>query len=151
MKDHLKDAINVGSKISTLANYLDDTNTSQRLCSVLLNEFNYLLWSRAITIVLGRRFKLGFINSSTISPEVNDPKYEAWLSKDQLVMSWILNSIERNLAKIFSFSESSLDLWDAIRDIYGNQNNSVRIFQIHREVANLQQEGKPFCSANRKL
>jgi hypothetical protein len=151
MKDHLKDAINVGSKISTLANYLDDTNTSQRLCSVLLNEFNYLLWSRAITIVLGRRFKLGFINGSTISPEVNDPKYKAWLSKDQLVMSWILNSIERNLAKIFSFSESSLDLWDAIRDIYGNQNNSVRIFQIHREVANLHQEGKPFCSANRKL
>ena len=151
MKDHLKYAINVGSKISTLANYLDDTNTSQRLCSVLLNEFNYLLWSRAITIVLGGRFKLGFINGSTISPEVNDPKYEAWLSKDQLVMSWILNSIERNLAKIFSFSESSLDLWDAIRDIYGNQNNSVRIFQIHREVTNLQQEGKPFCSANRKL
>jgi hypothetical protein len=104
MKDHLKDAINVSSKISTLANYLDDTNTSQRLCSLLLNEFNYLLWSRAIAIVLGGRFKLGFINSFTISPEVNDPKYEAWMSKDQLVMSWILNSIERNLAKIFSFS-----------------------------------------------
>jgi hypothetical protein len=94
---------------------------------------------------------LGFINGSTFSPEVNDPKYEAWLSKDQLIMSWILNSIERNLAKIFSLSESSLDLWDAIHDIYGNQNNSVRIFQIHREVANLHQEGKPFCSANRKL
>jgi hypothetical protein len=75
MKDHLKDAINVSSMISTLANYLDDTNTSQRLCSLLLNEFNYLLWSRAI--VLGGRFKLGFINSFTISPEVNDLKYEA--------------------------------------------------------------------------
>jgi hypothetical protein len=56
---------------------------------------------------------------------VNDPKYEAWLSKDQLVMSWILNSMERNLAEIFSFSESSSDLWKAIRDMYGNQNNSA--------------------------
>jgi sporulation-control protein spo0M len=52
--------------------------------------------------------------------------------------------MERNLAEIFSFSESSLDLWEAIRDMYGNQNNVVRIFQIHCEVASLHQEGKPF-------
>ena len=61
-------------------------------------------------------------------------------------MSWILNSMLRNLAEIFSFSESSLDMWDAICDMYGNQNNSARIFQIHHEVANLHQEGKPFVS-----
>jgi hypothetical protein len=42
IEDHLKDVIDVGSKISTPANYSDDTNTSQRLSSVLLNEFNYL-------------------------------------------------------------------------------------------------------------
>ena len=41
MKDHLKDAIDIGSKVSVLANYSDDTNTSQRLSSMLLNEFNY--------------------------------------------------------------------------------------------------------------
>jgi len=28
--------------------------------------------------------------------------------------------------------------------MYGNQNNSARIFQIHREVASLHQEDKPF-------
>ena len=28
--------------------------------------------------------------------------------------------------------------------MYGNQNNAARIFQIHREVASLHQEGKPF-------
>jgi hypothetical protein len=42
-------------------------------------------------------------------------------------MSWILNSIEHNLAKIFSYSESSLDFWDAGHDMYGNQNNSAWI------------------------
>jgi len=109
-----------------------------------LNEFNYLPWSRAVTIALGGRSKLSFINGSTVSPGVNDPEYESWLSKDQLVMSWILNSMERNLAEIFSFSESSSDLWEAIHDMYGNQNNSARIFQIHREVASLHQEDKPF-------
>ena len=87
MESHLKEAIDVGLKFSTPVSYSDDTNTSHKLTSVLLNEFNYLPWSRAVTIALGGRSKLSFINGSTVSPEVNDPEYEAWLSKDQLVMS----------------------------------------------------------------
>jgi hypothetical protein len=110
---------------------------------VLLNEFNYLPLLRVVTIILGGRFTLSFINGSTIPPEVNDVEYEAWLSKRQPVMSWILNSMEHNIAEIFSFSESLLDLWDAIHDMYGNQNNYIRIFQIHREIANLHRDGKP--------
>lgn len=102
-----------------------ESNTSQRLCSVLLNEFNYLPWSRAVTIALGGRSKLGFINGKEKAPVFDSPEYEIWLSKDQLVMSWILNSMERNIVEIFSYSESSLDLWEALRDMYGNQNNSA--------------------------
>ncbi|KAG6517659.1 hypothetical protein ZIOFF_021055 [Zingiber officinale] len=123
-----------------------DANISQKLSSVLLNEFNYLPWSRAITIALGGRSRLGFINGTFKSPESSSPEYAAWLSKDQQVMSWILNSMEHDLAAIFSYSESSLDLWNAVRDMYGNQNNSARIFQIHREIASLQQDGKPFVN-----
>jgi hypothetical protein len=52
--------------------------------------------------------------------------------------------MERNLAEIFSYSESTHDLWNAIRDMYGNQNNVARIFQIHREIANLHQDNRPF-------
>ena len=38
-----------------------DVNPNQRLSSVLLNEFNYLPWSRAVSLALGGRSKLGFI------------------------------------------------------------------------------------------
>jgi len=133
--------------VASLSNVADsDINTAHKLSSVLLNEFNYLPWSRAITIALGGRSKLGFINGTINSPEVGSLEYEAWLSKDQLVMSWILNSMERNLAEIFSYSESSLDLWNSIRDMYGNQNNSARIFQINRDIANINQDGKSFVN-----
>ena len=112
--------------VTSLSNASDvDISTAHKLSSMLLNEFNYLSWSRAITIALGGRSKLGFINGTIKSPEVGSLEHEAWLSKDQLVISWILNSMESNLAEIFSYSESSLDLWNAIRDMYGNQNNSA--------------------------
>lgn len=61
-------------------------------------------------------------------------------------MSLILNSMERNLAEIFSYSESSLDVWEAVRDMYENQNNSARVFQIQQNIANLCQDGKSFVS-----
>jgi len=96
--------------VTSLSNIFDvDVSTAHKLNSMLLNEFNYLSWSRAITIALGGRSKLRFINGTIKSPEVGSLEYEAWLSNDQLVMLWILNSMERNFAKIFSYSESSLE------------------------------------------
>jgi hypothetical protein len=52
--------------------------------------------------------------------------------------------MERNFSKIFNYSESSLDLWNAICDMYGNQTNTARIFQIHHEITNLHQDDRPF-------
>jgi hypothetical protein len=59
-----------------LNNNTDDTNTAQRLSSVLLNEFNYLHWSRVVTIALSGRSKLRFINGSISSPDMDSPEYE---------------------------------------------------------------------------
>ncbi|RXH71979.1 hypothetical protein DVH24_025480 [Malus domestica] len=51
-------------------------NPNQRLCSVLLNEFNYLPWSRAVSLALGGRSKLGFINGSFEPLESTSPIYD---------------------------------------------------------------------------
>ncbi|XP_070679284.1 uncharacterized protein [Malus domestica] len=59
-------------------------------------------------------------------------------------MSWLLNSMERKIAEIFSYSNSSQHLWKQVEDMYGNQNNSARIFHLKRHVASLQQEAKSF-------
>ncbi|KAB2607912.1 hypothetical protein D8674_011080 [Pyrus ussuriensis x Pyrus communis] len=84
-----------------------DVNPNQRLSSVFLNEFNYLPWSRAVSLALGGRSKLGFINGSIEVPHVSSPTYEIWLCKDQL-------------------------------------NNAARVFQLKKNISNIQQEGKPF-------
>ncbi|KAM1107812.1 hypothetical protein EV1_004491 [Malus domestica] len=121
-----------------------DVNPNQRLSSVLLNKFNYLPWSRAVSLALGGRSKLGFIYGSIEVPDAPSPTYESWLCKDQRVMSWLLNSMERKLAEIFSYSESSFKLWETVKEMYGSQNNVARVFQLKNDISNLQQEGKPF-------
>ncbi|KAM1929732.1 hypothetical protein ACFX13_031252 [Malus domestica] len=70
--------------ISSLNVYEMDVNPNKRLSSVLLNEFNYLPWSRAVSLALGGRSKLGFINGSIEVHDASFSTYETWLCKDQL-------------------------------------------------------------------
>ena len=128
-----------------------DINPNQRLSSVLLNEFNYLPWERAVSLALGGRSKLGYVNGAIPMPETTSPEYDAWLCKDQLVMSWLLNSMDRKIAEIFSYAESSMTLWKNLKEMYGNQNNAARVFQLKKDIAGLQQEGKPFVQHLGKL
>lgn len=82
------------------SNFLDvEVNTNQHLCSILLNKFNYLPRSRAVSLALGGKGKLGFINRSNEAPDTSAPTYEAWSCKDQLVMSLLLNSMEKHVAR----------------------------------------------------
>ncbi|XP_068332795.1 uncharacterized protein [Pyrus communis] len=142
-----EDLVNIEGDIShtSPSNFSDvKVNTNQLFCSVLLNEFNYLPWSRAVSLALGGKGKLGFVNGSVEAPDISSSTYVAWLCKDQLVMSLLLNTMEKHVAKIFSYYNSSCELWKALQDMYGNQNNYARVFQLKKDIANAQQEGKAF-------
>jgi hypothetical protein len=95
-------------------------------------------------IALSGRSKLGYVNGHIRLLDSPSQAYKAWQCKDQLVISWLLNSMENHIAKIFSYSESSFKLWEAVKEMYENQNNAVPIFQINRNLNNLQQDGKTY-------
>ena len=61
-----------------------------------------------------------------------------------MVQSWLLNIMEPH-AKIFSYSEYAADLWDAVKEMFGNQNNVAHMFQLtKKDISCLHQEGKSF-------
>ncbi|KAH6758067.1 hypothetical protein C2S52_023078 [Perilla frutescens var. hirtella] len=51
-----------------------DSNPNQCLNSVLLNEYSYLSWSRAINLALGSRSKLSFISDKNGVPDADSPE-----------------------------------------------------------------------------
>ena len=113
-----------------------DSNPSLKLSSILLNGYNYVTWSRAVTLSLGGKKKLKFINGNSTCPaDAADYKYEDWMASDQLVKSWLLNSMEPHVAEIFTFSDSVKTLWDSLTEFYGSQNNVARIFELKKEIA----------------
>ena len=139
------EASSMDSAISSAANTFEsDGNTSHRLNSVLLNEYNYLRWSRAVSLALGGKSKIGYINGTITTPAPLTDGCEAWSSTNQLVMTWLLNSMEPQISEIFQYSESALDLWKALKEMYGNQNNAARVFQLKKEISDIQQDEKTF-------
>ncbi|KAM1412118.1 hypothetical protein ACFXTN_022840 [Malus domestica] len=133
-----EDLVNIEGDIShtSPSNFSDvEVNTNQRLCLVHLNEVNYLPWSRAVSLALGGKGKLGFANGSVEAPYIFSSIYGAWLCKDQLVMSLLLNTMEKHVAEIFSYYNSSCELWKALQDMYENQNNYAHAFQLKKDIA----------------
>jgi hypothetical protein len=59
-----------------------------------------------MTIALGVRFKLGYVNGHIKPLESTSSSYEARQCKDQLVTFWLLNSMKNYIAEIFSYLES---------------------------------------------
>ncbi|XP_021802224.1 subtilisin-like protease SBT1.1 [Prunus avium] len=55
------------------------------------------------------------------------------------------------VAEIFSFSDSAQHLWTAVKEMYGNQNNAARIFQLKKDIAGVYQDGKSFIEHLGKL
>ncbi|KAI9178083.1 hypothetical protein LWI28_022537 [Acer negundo] len=108
-------------------------------CSVKLNHDNYLLWKNMVLpVIRGNRMEefitgakqcphefIEVTGEESIKTELEDnPDYEEWIVQDQILLGWIYNSIDIDVASELMGYETSKQLWDAIRDLFGVKNRS---------------------------
>ena len=65
------------------------------LFSKSLNGDNYSAWKRAMVLALNSKNKLGFVNGSIKAPskETNPEAYATWSCCNDMVHSWIVNTL----------------------------------------------------------
>ena len=92
-------------------------------------------------ISLNAKSKIGFIDgTTTMSSATTKPDdYASWKKCNDMVLSWILNSLTQDLADSVIFSTTSQAVWEDLRDSF-SQSNAPRIFQIERDIACLAQD-----------
>lgn len=77
------------------------------LVSQSLNGDNYASWKRAMVIALSVKNKLGFIDGSIEKPDENDSNLlNSWIRSNNMVLSWILNSISKDISASITFSDA---------------------------------------------
>ena len=87
----------------------------------LIGGENYPAWARSVRKSLIAKNKLGFIDGSlTISsPLVNSPiAAQAWVRADNMVGTWIINSVSPKLQGSIIYRDTALEIWTDLRDTF---------------------------------
>ncbi|KAG6385467.1 hypothetical protein SASPL_154302 [Salvia splendens] len=100
--------------------------------TIKLNGSNYMLWSRAFLLFLGSQKKKSHVQ--TAPPATTDANYDTWCADDCSVMTWLLNSLEPAISQNIMCLDSAKAMWDALREMFFNDKNVSRIFELYEKL-----------------
>ncbi|KAF5468454.1 hypothetical protein F2P56_012604 [Juglans regia] len=110
------------------------------LVANLLTTDNYATWSRSMRRALRMKNKLGFITGSLAQPtDPKDPLLELWERCNDMVVSWLQNSISPSLQSSVLFVDNAREIWLDLQERFSQQ-NGPRIYQLKKALAALLQE-----------
>lgn len=95
----------------------DSSNT--KLVNELFSGNNYGDWKRSVMLVLSSRNKLCFIDGSLEEPNTSDAAHKAWNRCNDMVVGWLLFSLEKQIAKSVWYYKKARDLWKELEDRFG--------------------------------
>lgn len=115
-KEEIVDSMSDRSKNDNANQNMDDplmmqtsNSPGMTLVTVLLTDNNFLTWSKSIKRAFATKIKLGFINGSLIEP-TTEPQRSKWRRVDEIVSSWIINSMVKEIVETFVYSISARKL-----------------------------------------
>ncbi|KZV48565.1 hypothetical protein F511_32101 [Dorcoceras hygrometricum] len=120
------------------------------LVSNLLVGSNYNIWSRAMVVALTAKNKLGFVDNSIDQPRSDDLLYGSWTRCNSMVISWILNSVTRDIADSLMYMPTAREMWVDLHDRF-HESNAPRVYQIKKMLNGLQQGAMDISSYYTKL
>ena len=99
------------------------------LISKPLNGNNYSTWKRAMTLALNSKNKLGFVDGTINSPSKseNPEEYAAWSRCNDMVHSWIINTLDPEISDSVIYYATANEVWEDLRERF-SQSNAPRIF-----------------------
>jgi hypothetical protein len=117
-----------------------------------LNGDNYPIWKRSMIIALTAKNKIGFVNGSIETPSqaTKPADFALWERCDKMVLSWLLNAVEPDLAKGAVYADTARDIWKDFEDRF-SQGNAPRIYQIQKAIAFHTQGSMPVSNYYTKL
>ncbi|KAF7821706.1 Retrovirus-related Pol polyprotein from transposon TNT 1-94 [Senna tora] len=99
---------------------------------------NYLHWSRSMIMFITGKGKEDYLTNST-KPQPDDPKFKTWNAENQMVMSWLINSMDLEIGQDFMFFATAAEIWKAAKESYSDVENTAELFEIKGALHDLKQ------------
>ncbi|XP_071739051.1 uncharacterized protein [Rutidosis leptorrhynchoides] len=89
-------------------------------------------------IVLNAKNKLKIVTGEFTKPAVNSETRALWERTNDMIISWILNTITDQINNSLNFVNTACELWRELHEHY-SQLDGHRIYQLSNEIAQLKQ------------
>ncbi|XP_028763995.1 uncharacterized protein LOC114722199 [Neltuma alba] len=119
-----------------------DTQGTAIIPHILIGMENYTVWSRAMTIALLGKHKIGFVDGSCKKADQEERLQPLWERCNAVVLSWLINSISKELANGIIYFQDAHAVWIELKERFDKKSGS-RIFALHREISSLRQGTNP--------
>ncbi|XP_019261552.1 PREDICTED: uncharacterized protein LOC109239438 [Nicotiana attenuata] len=120
------------------------------LVNTVFDGRGYPGWKRSILLSLSAKKKLGFINGACKAPDLNSTNYEQWSCVNDMVTSWILNALSKDIADSVIYSKTAKELWDSLEQRFG-KSNGAKLFHLQKELSSLTQGNSDIAGYFSKL
>jgi hypothetical protein len=120
------------------------------LASQSLNGKNYQTWSQAIIMALSAKNKLGFTDGTISQPKTSSEDFSQWSRCNNMVKSWLLNSISHDICTSVIYCNLASDIWSDLKERF-SQVNGPRMFQLEQDISTLVQGTMPIATYFTKL
>ncbi|XP_070037081.1 uncharacterized protein [Nicotiana tomentosiformis] len=108
------------------------------LVPVAFDGTRYRSWRRGVLRALSVKNKVRFITEKYKKPGSDDANFDQWARCDDMVTSWILNSLSNDLADSLQYVNDANELWQELEDRY-DQTKGAKLYQIQKEINDLSQ------------
>lgn len=95
------------------------------LVNISFDGRGYQGWRRSVLIALSAKNKLGMINGLIPQPKPSDHTYASWSRCNDIVTSWLLNSLSKDISDFVIYSRTAKDLWTNLEQRFGQSNGAI--------------------------
>ncbi|XP_009794172.2 uncharacterized protein LOC142164819 [Nicotiana tabacum] len=81
------------------------------LVPMVFDGIGYRSWKKGVLRALLVKNKVGFITGKCKKPNADEATYDQWARCDDMVTSWILNSLSKDLADSLQYVNDAKKLW----------------------------------------
>lgn len=113
-------------------------NAGTMLVPVPFDGIGYRSRRRGVLRALSVKNKIGFINGKVKKPDASSTTLGQWERCDDMVTSWILNSLSKELTDSLQYVNDAKELWQELEDRY-DQTNGAKLYQLQKEINDLSQ------------
>ncbi|KAE8686564.1 hypothetical protein F3Y22_tig00111059pilonHSYRG00292 [Hibiscus syriacus] len=115
-------------------------NPGMILVSQLLFNDNFHSWKRSMMLTLSAKNKLGFVDGSIQAPDPSMVNwFNAWTRANNLVNSWLLNSLSKDIAASLLYHTTAAEIWKDLVDRF-QQANVPHLFHLKKRLCELVQD-----------